>query len=72
MTMLFSGVVTSGPGDGASQHTCFLSVGLVKCWGYNNYGQLGTGDTANRYSPTTVAGLGSGVWLVRCLMVVRR
>ena len=22
--------------------------GSIKCWGYNNYGQLGLGDTNNR------------------------
>jgi hypothetical protein len=29
--------------------TCvILDNGSIKCWGYNNYGQLGTGDTADR------------------------
>ena len=30
-------------------HACFMSsTGSLKCWGYNTYGSLGYGDTANR------------------------
>lgn len=45
-------VVTGG------SHTCALADnGLVSCWGSNEKGQLGTGDTSPRPAPTPVAGL---------------
>lgn len=38
--------------------TCaLLWDGTVKCWGYNNYGQLWVGDATARYTPTLVPGL---------------
>lgn len=41
-----------------SGHICALSdTGTVACWGANDKGQLGTGDTTERGTPTTIPGL---------------
>jgi alpha-tubulin suppressor-like RCC1 family protein len=41
-------------------HTCaVVSPGDVCCWGYNEYGQLGTGDNLDRFFPIFL----SGLWL---------
>ncbi len=51
----FSGVIALAAGG---QHTCALKVGgLPFCWGSNRYGQLGTGNQANRATPTAVNNL---------------
>ena len=55
---LSAGVIALEAGD---DHTCaLLAGGGVDCWGYSNYGQLGTGDTSNRDTPTGVTGLNAG------------
>ena len=46
----------------ADYYTCaVLDDKSVKCFGKNNYGQLGVGDTTDRHTPTAVTALGTSV-----------
>src|SRR3569623_325492 len=38
-------------------HSCAIVNGAMKCWGRNNFGQLGVGDTQDRRLPVTVPNL---------------
>ncbi|OGQ92201.1 MAG: hypothetical protein A2289_02595 [Deltaproteobacteria bacterium RIFOXYA12_FULL_58_15] len=60
VTGLSTGVIAVAAGG---YHTCaLLDTGALKCWGYDNSGQLGDGGTnTNQNMPVDVAGLSSGV-----------
>ena len=59
---LSAGAVALAAGNA---HTCALLMGgTVDCWGSNDDGQLGTGDTSERDAPTAVTGLGSGAAVI--------
>ncbi len=46
-------------------HSCArLADGRIACWGYNNYGQLGTGTTTESLVPKVVSGIANASKLV--------
>ena len=46
---------------GLTHSLAIESDGVLWTWGYNYYGQLGTGDTVDRWLPTSVSGLSNVV-----------
>lgn len=42
-------------------HTCAIVNNALKCWGLNDFGQLGNGNTNNSALPVDVAGMNAGV-----------
>lgn len=47
----FSGVTAIALGG---NRTCAIVGGALKCWGFNDYGQLGDGSTTDRLSPVPI------------------
>jgi hypothetical protein len=58
VTNLTTGVQAIAAGDA---HACAVVNGAARCWGSNNFGQVGENTVSTRRSPAQVVGLTSGV-----------
>ena len=48
--------------DAGDHSTCaVLQAGSIKCWGYNNKGQLGNNSNTNSWAPVTVSGITNAI-----------
>jgi alpha-tubulin suppressor-like RCC1 family protein len=61
--------LASSGSDGYHSCTIGASLGLVHCWGWNHYGQLGNGTTTNSNVPVAVSGGLFGLGTARSLAV---
>jgi alpha-tubulin suppressor-like RCC1 family protein len=59
-----AGSGTTGLTAGSDSHGCVIANGGLKCWGNNQFGQIGDGTTLNRPIPVQVFPEGSGVTAV--------
>lgn len=58
VTSLSTGDVTAVAGG--AYHHCAIQNGKLKCWGYNDYGQLGNGSTTTARTPVDVTNMDTG------------
>ena len=58
---LTSGVASVATGSAANHACAIMQSGALKCWGRNDFGQLGTGLRFNAFAPLDVVGLSAGV-----------